>query len=122
MFPAALQYPVYAQAHIDLLSTSPAFSDVCLKGLRFSVDDPLDLEFIVDEGNAALGNTAFKEQSEKLVRYFLSALTLPAKDFWVNLSPYEQDRILPDELGLTDMGQELLGQDYLLKRLAASLT
>jgi len=41
---------------------------------------------------------------------------------WVNLSPYETERVVPKELGITDMGQELLGQDYLLKRLAASLT
>jgi len=58
--------------------------------------------------------------SQTLLNYFLAALALPESEVWVNLSPYEQNRIIPDKLGRTQMGKELLGQDYILKQLAAS--
>ena len=48
--------------------------------------------------------------------------SLPEEDLWVNLSPYEKDRIIPNEFGKTQMGKDLLDQDYLLKQLVASLT
>ena len=40
---------------------------------------------------------------------------------WVNLSPYEKDRIIPRGFGTTEMGRDLLAQDYILKQLTASL-
>ena len=40
---------------------------------------------------------------------------------WVNLSPYEKDRIVPDAFGQTEMGRDLLAQDYILKQITASL-
>jgi hypothetical protein len=36
---------------------------------------------------------------------------------WVNLSPYEDNRIMPEKLSQTTMGQDLLSMDYLLKQL-----
>ena len=49
-------------------------------------------------------------------------MTIPRQELWVNLSPYENDRIVSPALDKTAMGKDLLGQDYLLKQLAASLT
>jgi hypothetical protein len=40
---------------------------------------------------------------------------------WVNLSPYEKDRIVPESFGQTEMGRDLLAQDYILKQITASL-
>jgi hypothetical protein len=40
----------------------------------------------------------------------------------VNLSPYEKDRVVTDELGQTVLGETLLAQDYLLKQLSSSMT
>ncbi|MDO8674486.1 MAG: hypothetical protein Q7K71_00005, partial [Candidatus Omnitrophota bacterium] len=57
----------------------------------------------------------------KLIKYFLASLTVPEKDLWVNLSPYEKDRIVPTSFGQTEMGRDLLAQDYLLKQITASL-
>jgi len=51
----------------------------------------------------------------------MASLTVPKGDLWVNLSPYEPDRIVPEALGQTEMGRDLLAQDYLLKQLTASL-
>ncbi|MDD3374293.1 MAG: MAP7 domain-containing protein [Candidatus Omnitrophica bacterium] len=62
-----------------------------------------------------------KAESEKLIKYFLAALTIPEDNLWVNLSPHEQDRIIPDSLGSTDMGTDMLAQDYILKQITASL-
>ncbi|MDO8675766.1 MAG: hypothetical protein Q7K71_06610 [Candidatus Omnitrophota bacterium] len=57
----------------------------------------------------------------KLIKYFLASLTIPEQDLWVNLSPYEKDRIVPQSFGQTEMGRDLLAQDYLLKQITASL-
>ncbi len=51
----------------------------------------------------------------------MTSLTVPEGDLWVNLSPYEPDRIVPQALGQTEMGRDLLAQDYLLKQITASL-
>ncbi|MDE2028630.1 MAG: hypothetical protein KGJ11_08820, partial [Candidatus Omnitrophica bacterium] len=60
-------------------------------------------------------------ESGRLIKYFLAGLTVPDKDLWVNLSPYEKDRIIPSGFGLTEMGRDLLAEDYLLKQITASL-
>ncbi|MBF0511175.1 MAG: hypothetical protein HQL13_02485 [Candidatus Omnitrophica bacterium] len=62
-----------------------------------------------------------KAESTKLIKYFLASLTIPEKDLWVNLSPYEKDRIIPQSFGLTEMGRDLLAEDYMLKQITASL-
>ena len=56
-----------------------------------------------------------------MIKYFLASLTIPEKDLWVNLSPYEKDRIIPNSFGLTEMGWDLLAEDYMLKQVTASL-
>jgi protein-tyrosine-phosphatase len=103
----------------NLLTTSANYSCPSLKGLRFNPNNPLKLEFIIDTANQG---KVTKEESAKLIKYFLAGLTLPEDDLWVNLSPYEKERIVPQSLGETDLGKEMLEQDYLLKQLAASLT
>ena len=62
-----------------------------------------------------------KEEYTKLTKYFLASLAIPDDDQWVNLSPYEKDRIIKDDFGKTEMGRDLLAQDYLLKQITASL-
>ena len=90
-----------------------------LKGLRLDPRNPLRLEFIIDSGNQ---EKVDKQEAARLVRYFLAALTIPQEDFWVNLSPHEKDRIAPENLSLTDLGKDLLAQDYLLKQFSSSLS
>jgi len=36
-------------------------------------------------------------------------------------SAYEKDRIIPNSFGLTEMGRDLLAEDYMLKQITASL-
>ncbi len=92
-----------------------------LKGIKVYPTEPFRFDFIVDTGESGLEGAPLNAESQKLIKYFLAALTTPEKDLWVNLSPYEKDRIVPNEFGITEMGRDLLGQDYLLKQLSASL-
>jgi hypothetical protein len=101
---------------------SVAFQPPVLLGLKIHPENPLLFDFIVEQGTAKLSEDELKLETEKLVKYFLAALTIPDKEAWVNLSPYEKDRIIPDVLGQTVMGKTMLEQDYQLKQLASSLT
>lgn len=102
-----------------LLTLSADYSAPLLKGLIIDPKNPLSLEFIVDSADSG----KYDEESVKeLVSYFLVALTVPQTDLWVNLSPYEKERVLPDSLQKTELGKTFLAQDYLLKQLSASLT
>jgi len=104
-----------------MVPLSSGFIPTILRGIRIYPDNPLKFDFIVDNGNSGLAGDELKTEGEKIIRYFLASLTLPEKDVWVNLSPYEKDRIVSPALGFTEMGRDLLAQDYLLKQITASL-
>ena len=118
--------PVYAQDLIlpapgTMVRLSEQFDPPILRGIKIHTDNPLKFDFILDRGNDWLSRNQIKAESAKLIKYFLAGLTMPEKDLWVNLSPYEQDRIIPQSFGLTEMGRDLLAEDYLLKQVTASL-
>ncbi|MBF0532847.1 MAG: hypothetical protein HQL23_07120 [Candidatus Omnitrophica bacterium] len=110
---------------------SPAFVPPLLKGIKVYADNPLRVDFILDSGDVGaplVGATTTAKQSQNLeqtshllIKYFLAALTVPEKDLWVNLSPYEKNRVIPEAFGVTDLGRDILALDYLLKQLTASL-
>ncbi|MCP4652735.1 MAG: radical SAM protein [Candidatus Omnitrophica bacterium] len=106
----------------ELVSTSPDFTPVTIKGIKIDPKNPLRFDFIVDTGDSQLSEQELKAASTELIKYFLATLTTPKEDLWVNLSPYEEERIIPQEFGQTSMGRDLLVQDYILKQLMASLT
>ena len=105
----------------SMVSLSSPFTPTIVKGLTIYPDNPLQFDFIVDKGDDNLEGENLRSESKKLIKYFLASLTVPEENQWVNLSPYEKDRIVPQEFGETDMGRDLLAQDYLLKQLTASL-
>ena len=113
---------------------SPEFNPPILKGIKVHPDNPFRFDFILDQGdslpkrmsspNVLIGDPQqeqLKTEATKLIKYFLASLTIPEKDLWVNLSPYEKDRIIPQSFGLTEMGRDLLAEDYMLKQITASL-
>ncbi len=108
-----------------MVNLSPAFEPVMMKGLKVDPKNPFRFEFILDPGDVGVGSktipTDLKIESTKLIKYFLASLTIPEKDLWVNLSPYEKDRMIPSTLAQTEMGRDMLSQDYILKQLTASL-
>ncbi len=117
--------PSYAQVlmppPVGLVALSPAFHPPILAGVKVYAKDPFRFDFILNKGDAASLTSDAREVSSRLVKYFLAALTVPAGEMWVNLSPYEKDRIVPEAFGQTEMGRDLLAQDYLLKQLTSSL-
>jgi len=104
-----------------MVGESAPFSPLALKGLVVNVNKPLEFQFIVDTGKGPQDTALVKTQANQLVKYFLAGLTIPESDLWVNLSPYEKNRMVPEALGQTDLGRDLLAQDYILKQLTASL-
>ncbi|MFH0754391.1 MAG: hypothetical protein V2A70_07485 [Candidatus Omnitrophota bacterium] len=96
-----------------------------LKGLKVYPQNPFRLDFILDPGDAKAAKGANRQgdsaDAARLIKYFLAAVTVPEQDLWVNLSPYEKDRITPEAFGVTEMGRDLLAQDYILKQITASL-
>ncbi len=118
--------PSYAQTFTlpkpgTMVNVSPVFVPPILKGIKIFSENPLKFDFILDTGNGVLQEEALKAEAQKLIKYFLASLTVPDEDLWGNLSPYEKDRIIPDKFGITEMGRDLLAQDYLLKQLSASM-
>lgn len=102
-----------------LLPASKEFSYPLLKGLRLDPQNPLKIDFVIDRADK---RKVSDDEASILVRYFLTSLTVPQSDLWVNLSPYENDRIISDKLATTEMGRDMLAQDYILKQLSSTLT
>ena len=130
-FPSVAQ----AQTIIDLpapgkmLSLTAPLTPPILRGLAIHSKNPFRFDFIVDKGSSpplffkeGVGGSSLKDEYTKLIKYFLATLTIPEEDLWVNLSPYEKNRIVPESFGQTEMGRDLLAQDYILKQIMASLT
>ncbi|MBF0594121.1 MAG: PLP-dependent transferase [Candidatus Omnitrophica bacterium] len=117
----------YAQVVLPLpvpgvrLSPTNAFNPPQIVGLKVDQHNPFHFYFVVDQGDRPLSDTQKKQEYSRLIRHFLASLTIPNKDVWVNLSPYEAHRIIGNSFAQTSTGQELLGQDYVLKQFTASL-
>lgn len=89
-----------------------------LKGISFDRSRPLSLEFFFDSMQK---KSIDQVQIQRLIKYFLGFLAIPADKLWVNLSPYEPQRIIPETLGQLDIGKDMLIEDYVLKQLTSSL-
>ena len=106
----------------QILALSASYRPAILRGITINPDNPFLFDFLLQRGDTRLQGAELKTESEKLIKYFLTALTVPEDQGWVNLSPYEKDKIIGDSLSATQMGRTMLEQDYTLKQLSASLT
>ncbi|MBI3617565.1 MAG: hypothetical protein HY210_05040, partial [Candidatus Omnitrophica bacterium] len=119
--------PSYAQSVLNLsvpgtmVPPSSGFAPALMTGITIHPDNPLRFDFIMDRGQSNLAGEPLKEEYKKMIKYFMASLTVPEDELWVNLSPYEKDRMIAEGLGKTEMGRDMLAQDYLLKQLTASL-
>ena len=122
----ALPSKVYAQSVLNLpvpgtmIAPSVVFCPAIITGMTIHPENPLQFDFIVDIGDDHLQDEALKKESNKLINYFMATLTVPEDEMWVNLSPYEKNRIIANGLSKTEMGRDMLAQDYILKQLTAS--
>jgi len=101
----------------NLVDMSVSSAPALLKGIKVDRNDPFLLEFLFDSPKAVSS-----EEFSRMVEYFLACLTMPEENLYVNLSPYEPQTVCADSLAITDLGRDMLEQDYLLKQLSASLT
>jgi len=104
-----------------MVQLSPAFTPAHIQGITIHPDNALQFDFLIHKGDGHLTESQKKQEYTKLIKYFLASLTVPDKDQWVNLSPYEKGRIIDGNFGKTEMGRDLLEQDYLLKQITSSL-
>jgi hypothetical protein len=104
----------------SMVNMTARFNPIAIKGVQLHPDNPFKFDFIVDTGDSESSQQELQEEGKKMIGYFLASLTTPEKDMWVNLSPYEKQRIIPSTFGQTEMGKELLSQDYLLKQIMAT--
>jgi len=104
-----------------ILSTTGYFSPPIIMGIKVDPQNPLAFDFLIDPGKTLLTDTQKKIEYRQLITYFLASLTTSEKDMWVNLSPYEHNRVISHHFGATEMGRDMLAQDYILKQLTASL-
>jgi len=118
---------IHLSAPGAMVRLSLPFDPPMLQGIKIHPENPFRFDFILDKGDSGLSvetplmASLLKQEANKLIKYFLASLTIPDKDLWVNLSPYEKDRIIPQSFGLTAMGRDLLAEDYMLKQVTASL-
>ena len=129
-----------AGTHVGL---SSQFNPPNLRAVEINFQNLLEFNFIMDQGDfrgirqKTIGKKILSEMSGdeknqyfhdelkseygKIIKYFLASLTIPEDKMWVNLSPHEKNRIIPEKFSYTEMGRDLLAQDYLLKQITASL-
>lgn len=112
----------YIPKPTELISTTSKQNAALLRGIKLDPNNPFKIEFIFDKGSSPLNKKEQKKTLDRLLSYFCAALTLPSENLWVNLSPYEADRIMNDNVAVTELGRDLLGLDYILKQLSSSLT
>jgi hypothetical protein len=105
----------------EMMSLTEAYNPPMIHGITINPLNPFNYKFLASSGDEKMSQDELQIETETLIKYFLTALTVPEEDLWVNLSPYEDDRIIADQFGMTEMGRELLAQDYFLKQLTSSL-
>jgi len=105
----------------SIVRSSPKFEPPLLKGIIIHPENAFEIDFVLDEGNSELSKEDIKVESTNLIKFFLASLTMPEDELWVNLSPYEKDRMISKDFGKTEMGRVFLAQDYLLKQVTASM-
>lgn len=102
----------------DLVVRYPEHESV-MRGIEFHVRNPWIVNFYFDLKNKKAENEG---EVERMIKYFLGFLAISQDKLWVNLSPYEKNRVLPDELSHLDIGRDLLVEDYMLKKVISALT
>lgn len=87
-----------------------------IRAMEFSPKDPLHLKFYFDK---KINRNLPHKDLQRIIKYFLAFLAIPSDKVWVNLSPYEKGKIMPEVLEKLDIGKDLLIQDLLLKQLVS---
>ena len=68
---AEAQYIMSLPRPGTMIGLSPAFQPAVVKGIRIYPDDPLRFDFIIDTGTKTFDDEQLRDESSKLVKYFL---------------------------------------------------
>ena len=68
------------------------------------------------EGQDSVPVSGLEDLTEPSLACFLTGLALPNEAFWVNLNPWEPDRVIDEGLAGTDVGRIMLEADLQMKR------
>jgi len=110
---------VLGSFHANFLPNLAA-GPVILQGIKADIQNPFAFDFIAKCDLEGLSEKDISEDFDRQIRYFLTALTLPESDLWVNFSPFEEDRIIPEKLSQTELGEVMLISDYFLKQITST--
>ena len=82
-----LPYSVSAQTNSlnlpvpgTMITSSSVYYPVLVKGIEIHPENPLMFDFIMDTGDTQFTDEEFREESAKLAKYFLAALTVPEEE------------------------------------------
>jgi hypothetical protein len=64
------------------INPSKIFMPLTFKGLVIHPKNALKFDFLMDTGHSALQGQDLKEEALKMMKYFLTALTMPEDDLW----------------------------------------
>lgn len=70
------------------LNLSKTYHPIVMLGMALHPENPFQLDFIIDTGNENPSTEHLQSESQKFVDYFMTTLTVPENETWVNLSPY----------------------------------
>ncbi len=73
----------YAEPQTDPRGVFTVSVPPVLRGMIVHPEDPLAFDFVLDEGDSAMNEVDMTAESAKLIKYFLTSLTLPEDDLWV---------------------------------------
>lgn len=78
----------------------------------------LDCQYVFRATEAKPGDEISDLEEAKVLSllWFLVGLSLPNHKFWVNLNPWEHERIIDEDLGRTDVGRIMLEADFQMKK------
>jgi hypothetical protein len=95
------------------------FSSIQLNYISvFSEQDEEIFSYVLKAKKAEKGDEIIdlEDATELSLNSFFIGLSIPNDEFWVNLNPWESDRIIEDDLVGTDVGKILLDADFQMKR------
>lgn len=103
-----------------MLFPSKNYIPVLLQAIIIKNNDPRNMQFIINGGQSKLTGEELTNEHNKLIDYFKTSLAVKEENQYVNLSPYEYDKMLPEALADTQLGIDFLSFDCVLKRFVSS--
>jgi hypothetical protein len=120
-FNDAVNFNQLSKECVGVIHTTQPYLPLRMMGFAVRPSDPSWFMALPHVGDSQLSAENLKNAQQKVIAYFYTSLGVPGEDMHVNLSPYDENRIIPASLIKAPLGQVLVEQDCLLKHFTASL-